>query len=419
MNDQPIPWWMRAYLLLGAAQALSIGVTGFLTPEQIQIPIALSPLNARFIAALYLAAAVGVLLAALGRRAAEARLFVMGFGSAASLILPVSILHWPEFTADGLPHRETWFGAYLLDIVPGLVIVPAAYRLRSAPARHRLTRLFQVESIALGGLGLLLLLAPTAAPAFWPWALTPTLAQLYSCFFLAFAVGAQLAARESSATAIRNFAATSLALTAFVLAASLLHLSRFQPGPATWAWFASLAVGMGAFTLALLRINPRRWTPLQVLRTYLWVLGPGILLQGLASVALRAAHIDAPPAVLPWVNADRLHAIIHITWGLAMMALLAQRGGELRLVQLALVFGVFYTILAFLGMLMHHPFGLELGPGENAFHVVVGPLALLLGLWATRALHTQGHRLGVAVSPPAPAEGPAENRRGEHGQRVR
>jgi len=47
----------------------------------------------------------------------------------------------------------------------------------------------------------------------------------------------------------------------------------------------------------------------------------------------------------------------------------------------ALAFGAFYVGLAVLGILVHNPFGLRLGPGENAFHWLVGPLTLAVGAW--------------------------------------
>jgi hypothetical protein len=35
-------------------------------------------------------------------------------------------------------------------------------------------------------------------------------------------------------------------------------------------------------------------------------------------------------------------------------------------------------------LLLDRPFGLQLGPGENVFHWIVGPLALCLGVWSMR-----------------------------------
>src|SRR5205823_11831291 len=103
--DRPMNWWIRGFLLFAAVQGLGIGLTGLLFPSEMQIPLRLSPLNARFVAALYLAGALGVLLAAFRPRRADARLFVIAFGAATLLILIITLLHWSEFMSDELPHR--------------------------------------------------------------------------------------------------------------------------------------------------------------------------------------------------------------------------------------------------------------------------------------------------------------------------
>lgn len=38
-----------------------------------------------------------------------------------------------------------------------------------------------------------------------------------------------------------------------------------------------------------------------------------------------------------------------------------------------------------LGLLVHHPLGLELDALENGFHLIVGPLSLIVGGLALRA----------------------------------
>ena len=93
-------WWLRAYLGFAAVQGFGIGLTGLLVPAEMQIPLRVSPLNARFVGALYVAGAVGVLWAAFARRREETRLFVLGFGLATGMILILTIVHWPEFMAD-------------------------------------------------------------------------------------------------------------------------------------------------------------------------------------------------------------------------------------------------------------------------------------------------------------------------------
>jgi len=255
-----MPWWIRAYLGFAALQGLGIGLTGLLLPAEMQIPLRISPLNARFVAALYLAGGVGVLWAAFARRRAETRLFVIGFGLATGMILVLTALHWSEFMADGLPHRPVWIFDYVVDPVLALLIVPAAglWPARHG-TRHRLTPLFIVEAALLGALGLALLVMPDAVAAGWPWALPPLLGQLYGCFFVTLAVGAALAAREVEPRAVRGFALSSLALMLLVLIASLLHVDRFKAEPVTWLWFIAFGLGVCAFGAALLADRATGW----------------------------------------------------------------------------------------------------------------------------------------------------------------
>jgi len=122
-----------------------------------------------------------------------------------------------------------------------------------------------------------------------------------------------------------------------------------------------------------------------MVRLYLWIVGAGLLLEGAAMLVLGAV----PPGRLPVTSAlfepDPLHNSIHVIWGLAMVLLLATGLNDFGAALLALIFGVFYVAFAILGVLVDRPFGLLLGPGQNAFHFVVGPLALLLGIWGLQA----------------------------------
>jgi hypothetical protein len=243
-------WWIRAYLILGALQAILIGGRGLLVPAETPIPLDVTPLNARFIAALYLAAAVGLVLSVLVRDRADARLFVITFGLATTFILLLSILYWNDFLGADRDHRLGWIWSYVIDPPLAALVIFAG---RLVPARtaayHRLTPLFLVEAAVLGVLGVMMLAAPAIAARGWPWALPPRLSQLYACFFLAFALGALLTAREQQGGARRNFTIASFALMAFVIVASLLHVNRFQPGLVSWVWFGGFL--LGACTLAL------------------------------------------------------------------------------------------------------------------------------------------------------------------------
>jgi hypothetical protein len=84
----------------------------------------------------------------------------------------------------------------------------------------------------------------------WPWALTAVLARTYAAIFLAFALGAALASRESRPEAVRPFAVSSFVLVLVAAAASLVHHAKFDGGPSTWVWAAGLGAGLCAFAAA-------------------------------------------------------------------------------------------------------------------------------------------------------------------------
>ena len=250
--DRPMNWWIRGYLLFAAAQGFGIGLTGLIMPPEMQIPLRMTPLNSRFVAALYVAGGIGVILAAVAKRRSEARLFVVGFGVATVLILMLTLLHWSDFMADPLPHRAVWIFVYVVDPLVALVMVPVAGLWPPANGqRHALTRLLMVQAVLFGLLGLVLLFKPDIASAYWPWTLPPLLGQLYACFILTFAIGAALGARETSPRAIRDFLLASLGLTVLVLVASALHFDRFKPELVTIIWFGAFGLGAIAFAVAL------------------------------------------------------------------------------------------------------------------------------------------------------------------------
>ena len=130
---------------------------------------------------------------------------------------------------------------------------------------------------------------------------------------------------------------------------------------------------------------PTPTRPARFVRRFLWIVGAALLLQGGLSLVVRALAVPLPDLALAFVNADPLHALVHMAWGLVMLGAVTRITDEVALARLVLTFGMFYTGLAFLGVLVHHPFGLKLDLGENVFHFTVGPLALLFGLWALRA----------------------------------
>ena len=253
----PVPWWLRVFFLVNVVQDVGVGFSGLVFPAHIVIPLkGLSPLNARFVACLYLGGGVVILLAALVRRAVDTRLALYSFLAITVLVLVMTFVYWRQFTVDGIPWL--WLTTYTVDpIVASYALVRLGLIGAAAPGRHRFTALFIAQAVVFGGAGLALLLAPDAVLGGWPWTVTRLLARVYAAFFLAFAVGAALAAYERRPAAIRPFLVGSLVLLAFSLGTSLHHLARFHHGPGRWLWFTVHVVGLALFAVALARLGRR------------------------------------------------------------------------------------------------------------------------------------------------------------------
>jgi hypothetical protein len=121
------------------------------------------------------------------------------------------------------------------------------------------------------------------------------------------------------------------------------------------------------------------------LRLYLLLLGSALLAQGLLSWVLDWTGNASSQMPYRFANADPRHALIHVVWGAVMLVALARGLDERGCIRLAFAFGVFYTALAVLGVLVHHPFGLRLDRGENVFHFLVGPITLAVAVTASHA----------------------------------
>lgn len=247
---QAVPWWLRAYLLVGAAQGLAIGLTGLIRPAHVVgFPLNTTPLNTRFVAAFYLAGAAGLIASAAARRAVDTRIFLVGFVAVTTLLLVATVWYWSTYTTGGVPYP--WVVSYVIEPTVGAVILAGLGLWRSAsPGRLRLRSVFIAQAAVFGVLGLVLAAAPGTAVRIWPWALTAVLARTYAAIFLAFALGGWLAAGEARQQAVRPFALSSLVLLGTTAVVSLAHHAKFDGGPSTWVWTAGLIAGVGGFTAA-------------------------------------------------------------------------------------------------------------------------------------------------------------------------
>jgi hypothetical protein len=129
----------------------------------------------------------------------------------------------------------------------------------------------------------------------------------------------------------------------------------------------------------------RPFRALDVLHIYLWIVMLGLLLQGIGSLVLRLIPglLSITPALVVGLMLAHIpHAILHISWGLAGILFLLIFHSRRAVIGLGLVFGTFYTLLGIIGVLVNNAFGLQLVLGENAFHLIVGPLTLIVTFMA-------------------------------------
>lgn len=246
---RPIPIWLRALFLINVILLLPQAI-GLFAPDYIPFPIAVTPLNARFIGALYLAGASAMLLSGLGAELAHLRIVLFAFAIISVLVLAVTIAYWTDFASKGFP--AAWLAIYLVDPIAAVAALVLLRPLHPAwPGVHRLTSLFVLESAVFGLTAIVLLVLPDFATLVWPWKINPVLSQVYGAFLLAFAVAALLAARESRPAAVRPTIAGTAVLAAGTLLGSMLHLDRFTPGVSSTVWFAVVVLTLIAFATAL------------------------------------------------------------------------------------------------------------------------------------------------------------------------
>jgi hypothetical protein len=120
----------------------------------------------------------------------------------------------------------------------------------------------------------------------------------------------------------------------------------------------------------------------RLVRGYLFFFGSILLVQGMLSLGLLLVSDRFAKASDGVLGSEPRHPLIHIAWGVAMLIAVRLSPDARSLARFTLVFGVFYVGLGVTGMVLDNPLGMQLGRGENRFHLLVGPIALVLGALA-------------------------------------
>ncbi len=255
MVDRSLPWWLRATFFFIVIQTFDFVLVLF-RPDLITAlePWKATPLNARFIASLYLATGIGVLLSALGRNFLQVRIVLIGLGVATIALFLLTLFRLLFYPGELPMVPVIWLLLYFID---PLLVVFCLGRLgatgSSVPrANNPLSLLWIVHTVIFGAAGLLMLLLPGIAVQLWPWGLSAPLAQLYGGFFLALATVTGLSIGEWRWEGVRAVVVMLMSLGIIVVAISLFHLDRFKSPLAVLIWlviFAAEALIFGSLLL--------------------------------------------------------------------------------------------------------------------------------------------------------------------------
>jgi hypothetical protein len=139
--------------------------------------------------------------------------------------------------------------------------------------------------------------------------------------------------------------------------------------------------------------------PIWRLKNYLCWVGWLLLIQGIVSLVFLESGVGAAEATHGLISGDSVHASIHVFWGLIMVAAVLRHLAPSRLTVLGYTFGVFYSLLAVTGVIVHHPLDMELDFGQHVFHIIVGAAGLTLSILARRALRLYGTSAASALMP--------------------
>lgn len=270
---RPLGTWERRFLWVVAAFTLYIAFWGLLFPAGLGVDIpgmakdfnhalpfnlTIPPLHARFIGSLYLAAGVILLLALRrGQTWREQRVCVWMILVWTAMLELISLRHLEIFDWGRQPLRPlaAWWLAYTWFPLQAAWLLwrrgdrPLSVATADASDRS-LSRFLTGLGLAVVAVALLLLLAPQAGAALWPWKLPPILGQIYSAPFLALGLGALLAARTADHRERSGFLWSSLVFALAALSASVRHRDLFDFNRvAPWIWFGGLLLIAAVLTV--------------------------------------------------------------------------------------------------------------------------------------------------------------------------
>jgi hypothetical protein len=271
---KPLVPGMRRLLYVAAALVLLAGFQLFVFTDRTASYFAWTirnPLGAAFLGAGYWASFAFEALAARQRIWANARIAVPTVLVFTMLTLVATLLNLGQFHLGGRfaasTQIVTWAWIAIYVVVPLLMVIILAVQLRtpggdpprSVPLPGWVYGLLAAQAVALLGMGVALFAAPGQAVAWWPWKLTPLLAQATGAWLIGFGVAAahELAERDARRLLPASFSSVLLAVLQFIALAR--YPDRFEWSSAAGGIYLAFLVMMlvtGGVALARARSRP-------------------------------------------------------------------------------------------------------------------------------------------------------------------
>jgi hypothetical protein len=233
-----------------------------------------NPLAAAFLGAGYWASVAFEALAARQRVWANARIAVPTVLVFTLLTLLATLMHLDLLHLGGQfaisTRLVTWAWIAIYVVVPLLMLIILAVQLRtpggdpprSAPLPGWVYGLLAGQAAVLLGLGVALFAAPGQATAWWPWKLTPLLAQATGAWLIGFGVAAAHELAERDARRLLPASAGSVVLVVLQLIVLARYPGRFEWSSAAGViYLALLATMLVTGGVGLARARPRVAAP--------------------------------------------------------------------------------------------------------------------------------------------------------------
>jgi len=247
---KPLVPGMRWLLYAAAVLVLLAGFQLFVFTERSDTFFAwtiLNPLAAAFLGAAYWASVAIEALAGRQLVWANARIAVPTVLVFTVLTLVASLLHLDKFHLGAAfaagTRVVTWAWLAIYVLVPLLMVfvlivqarTPGSDPIRQAPLPRWVRAVLAGQAVVLLGVGVALFALPDQASEFWPWTLTPLLAQVTGAWLISLGVAAVHAQYERDARRLRPAAVGYLLLVVL----QVIALARY---PALFAWGSAAGV---------------------------------------------------------------------------------------------------------------------------------------------------------------------------------